>query len=144
LIGLHKLIFYPSKFVLNALVLNTMQRRDGKEGNSTSRDVNSGLSVGGFIGNEGAPMVVKVIVPASRKVSSIEADSGILWDPDSTQIDLVQALRRFSALGGKQKFLAGGTKAATPVVKALLHVIKTRSQVRALHGSADVDYRQLD
>ena len=76
-------------------------------------------------------MVVKVIVPAGRKVSSVEADSGILWDPDSSQLDLVQALRRFSALGSKPKFLAGGTKAATPVVKALLHVVKTRSQVCA-------------
>ena len=108
-----------------------MQRREGRDGNSTSRDINGSLSVGGFIGSEGAPMVVKVIVPAGRKVSSVEADSGILWDPDSSQLDLVQALRRFSALGSKPKFLAGGTKAATPVVKALLHVIKTRSQVRA-------------
>lgn len=106
-----------------------MQRREGKDGNSTSREINGSVSVGGCIGSEGAPMVVKVIVPASRKVSSVEADSGILWDPDSSQVDLIQALRRIHTLGSKPKFLAGGTKAATPVVKSLMHVLKSRSQV---------------
>ena len=117
-----------------------MQRRDGKDGNSTSREVNGSVSVGGFISSEGAPMVVKVIVPASRKVSSVEADSGILWDPDASQADIIQALRRINALGSKPKFLAGGPKAATPVIKSLMHVLKTRSQVSRctqLHFSAD-------
>ena len=74
-------------------------------------------------------MVVKVIVPISRKMSSAEADSGVLWDPDASQSDLMQALKRICSLGTKAKFLNSGTKAATPLVRALLHVLKTRSQV---------------
>ena len=74
------------------------------------------------------PMVVRVVVP-SRKSENSGAmnDAAVLLDPDASSDEALKALRRLAALAKSPKFVQGGSKAATPVIKAVLGIIRSRS-----------------
>jgi len=73
-------------------------------------------------------MVVRVVVP-TRKVANSEglmSDAAVLLDPDASADEVLKALRRTAALAKSPKFVQGGSKVATPVIKAVLAIIRSR------------------
>ena len=93
----------------------------GRALNALAMDKNAG-------GGPVQPMVVRVVVP-SRKADSAGAisDAAVLTDADASQEDVLKAVRRLAALAKSSKFVQGGSKAATPVIKALLAVVRSSS-----------------
>jgi hypothetical protein len=73
------------------------------------------------------PMVVKVVVPSRKAASAELMDAAVLLDPDASSDEVLKSLRRTAALAKTPKFAQGGSKAATPVVKAVLAIIRSRS-----------------
>jgi hypothetical protein len=72
------------------------------------------------------PMVVRVVVPSRHKTDSAGAmsDAAVLTDADASPDEVLKAVRRLAALAKSPKFVQGGSKAATPVIKALLSVVR--------------------
>jgi len=87
------------------------------------------LAMGGLRGGESVqPMVVRVVVPSrKRENSDIVNDANVLLDPDASAEEVLKSLRRLAALAKSPKFVQGGSKAATPVIKAVLSIIRSRS-----------------
>ena len=75
-----------------------------------------------------APMVVRVMVPSSgrKQNSELMNDAAVLLDPDASADEVRASLRRMQALVKTPKFVQGGSKAATPIVKAVLGIVRAR------------------
>ena len=87
------------------------------------------LAMGGLRGGESVhPMVVRVVVPSrKRENSDIVNDANVLLDPDASAEEVLKSLRRLAALAKSPKFVQGGSKAATPVIKTVISIIRSRS-----------------
>ena len=95
----------------------------GRALNALAMDKNAG-------GGPVQPRVVRVVVPSRKShVDSAGAmsDAAVLTDADASQEDVLKAVRRLAALAKSSKFVQGGSKAATPVIKALLAVVRSSS-----------------
>jgi hypothetical protein len=86
--------------------------------NALAMDRNSGSSV--------QPMVVRVVVPSRKGNSELMNDAAVLLDPDVSTEEVLKSLRRMQALVKTPKFVQGGSKAANPIIKAVLGIIRAR------------------
>lgn len=83
------------------------------------------LAMGSGVGSV-QQMVVRVVVPSRKQCSELLNDAAVLLDPDASTEEVLKSLRRLAALAKSPKFLQGGSKAATPVIKAVLTIIRAR------------------
>lgn len=92
----------------------------GRALNALAMDKNPG-------GGPMQPMVVRVVLPSRKDSVGAMSDAAVLTDTDASQEDVLKAVRRLAALAKSSKFVQGGSKAATPVIKALLAVVRSSS-----------------